>query len=325
MKPGPLSFRPLVLVATLLLAPLGLVAPMREAAAQDASSLQREAARHFDHAVALYAEADYQGALVEFRRAYAIAPNPTVLYNVGETAYQLQDYAGALAAFSRYLSDAPPTAAHRGEVEASLEVLRERVGHLAVVTVPAGADVAVDDVPVGKTPLADRLVVSVGHRKVSVTLAGRPTVVRYVDVAADDNASLTVELPLAGAEHATPFDAAPSRPRAPARGPDALRTVGWVSTAMLAAGATAMGALALKSSNDLASARSTFPVAQATLQADADHTRTYSIVADSLTVGAIVVGAATLVATLLSSSPSPADKAATLRLSPSSCAFALPF
>src|SRR5579863_7549475 len=93
---------------------LAVAAGSPAASADDATSPQREAARHFDRAVSLYAEADYQGALVEFRRAYQTAPNPTVLYNVGETEYQLQDYAGALTSFTRYLSEAPATAAHRG-------------------------------------------------------------------------------------------------------------------------------------------------------------------------------------------------------------------
>jgi tetratricopeptide (TPR) repeat protein len=305
---------------------LGAVLTPRDASADDATSPQRDAARHFDHAVALYAEADYQGALVEFKRAYATAPNPTVLYNVGETEYQLQDYAGALSAFTRYLSDAPLTASHRGEVEASLEVLRTRVGHLNVVTAPPGADVAIDDVAVGKTPLADRVVVSVGHRKVTASLAGRAPVVRYVDVAADDNASLTLDLPASAPEVAPPSASVPSHEPPPsAHGSDALRTVGWITTVALAAGATGVGALALKASSDLQNARNTFPVSQATLQGDADQTRTYSILADSLTIGAVVVGGVTLVAALLSPSRARAEAAAKLRVSPASLDLDLTF
>jgi tetratricopeptide (TPR) repeat protein len=315
MKLGVLSRRRLATLVCVVTA-LAAASLPRLGAAQDASgSPQREAGRHFDRAVALYGEADYQAALVEFKRAYATAPNPTVLYNVGETEFQLQDYANALAAFTRYLNEAPPGAPHRGEVEASLELLRTRVGHLAVVTVPAGADVAVDDVAAGKTPLADRVTVSVGHRKVTASLPGRPQVVRYVDVAADDNASVTLELPGPSAETGPP--SASAQPR-PSRASGTLRTLGWVSTAMLAGGATGAGALALKASSDLQNARNTYPVSAATLQADADHTRTYSILADSLTVGALVVGGVTLVATLLSVPSSRPETASRLRASPTS-------
>jgi tetratricopeptide (TPR) repeat protein len=281
-------------------------------AQQDSSSPQRDAARHFERAVALYAEADYQAALVEFKRAYATVPNPTVLYNIGETEYQLQSYADALAAFTRYLNEAPPGAAHRSEVEASIEVLKTRVGHLSIVTVPPGAEVSVDDVLLGKTPLAERLVVSVGHRKVTATLAGRAPAVRYVDVAADESASLSIELPPSGMEDAAMPLGGRAEPAPPAHGSSALRTLGWIGTGMLAAGAGAAGVLALKASSDLQNARNTYPVTPATLQADADHTRTYSVLADSLTAAAVVVGSITLVATLVA--PSAARPGATARV-----------
>jgi tetratricopeptide (TPR) repeat protein len=283
---------------------------------QDASSPQREAARHFERAVTLYAEADYQAALVEFKRAYTTVPNPTVLYNIGETEYQLQSYADALAAFTRYLSDAPQGAAHRSEVEGSIEVLKTRVGRLSIVTVPPGAEVSLDDVVVGKTPLAERLVVSVGHRKVIAALAGRSPVVRYVDVAADESASVSLELPPSGAEDGAMPLGRRSEQAVPTRGSSALRTLGWIGTGMLAAGATAAGALALKASSDLQNARNTYPVSPATLQADADHTRTYSVLADSLTAAAAVVGSVTLVATLLAPSSPRAGTSARVKLSP---------
>jgi tetratricopeptide (TPR) repeat protein len=285
-------------------------------AQQDATSPQREAARHFERAVALYAEADYQAALVEFKRAYATVPNPTVLYNIGETEYQLQSYADALAAFTRYLGDAPPGAQHRSEVEASLEVLKTRVGHLSIVTLPPGAEVSIDDVVLGKTPLPERLLVSIGHRKVTATLSGRSPVVRYVDVAADESASVSIDLPPAGGEDAALPLGARAEPAVPARGSSALRTLGWIGTGMLAAGAAAAGALALKASSDLQNERNTYPASPATLQADADHTRTYSVLADSLTAAAVVVGSLTLVVTLVAPSATRPGATARVRLSP---------
>src|ERR1043165_5818761 len=63
----------------------------------------KEAGKHFQRGVTLYNEADYRAALVEFKRAYEIAPNSAVLYNIGQTYYQLQNYAAALVALGRYL------------------------------------------------------------------------------------------------------------------------------------------------------------------------------------------------------------------------------
>ena len=64
-----------------------------------------EAMPHFQRGVELYDENDFQNALIEFRRAYEIAQDYHVLYNVAQTCYQLQNYACALDAFTRYLSE----------------------------------------------------------------------------------------------------------------------------------------------------------------------------------------------------------------------------
>lgn len=268
----------------------------------------RQASKHFQRGVALYGEADYRAALVEFRRAYALAPNPAVLYNVGETQYQLQDYAAALTTFEHFLAETAPGDGHRTEVESDLEVLRARVGHVNVTTVPPGADVTIDDQPAGKTPIDRPLLVSIGHRKVVATMTGRPSVTRYVDVAADDNLSVTLQLPDPVDPPAAPahsdysshsVDMAP-----PSHGGSTLRVLGWTTTGILAAGAVSFGILALRESHDLEAERSTFPASAQALNHDASLTTTYSIVADSLTAGALVIGGATLFSTLLSGSSS---------------------
>jgi tetratricopeptide (TPR) repeat protein len=315
------------MVATLFT--MSLVATAIHANAQDPSSAMREAGKHFERGVTLYGEADYPGALVEFKRAYALSPNASVLYNVGEAQYQLQDYASALATFTRYLAEAPPGAGHRAEVENDLDVLRTRVGHVMIMTVPPGAEVTVDDQPAGKTPLEDRVLVSVGHRKVTALIPGRPPATRFVDVAADDNLSVTLDLPPGGPDPGslrTAPDRAGGEAGARSRTPAVLRVLGWVSTGALAAGAAGAGALALKESSDLRSARNMFPVSPGTLQQDSDRTRTYSLLADSLTAGAVVVGTITLLSTLTApSAERRSEGAARLRLGLACAAFETTF
>ena len=306
----------------------GLIA--RGAGAQDRFIDTREAGKHFDHGVVLYGEADYPAALAEFKRAYALAPNSAVLFNIGEAQFQLQDYAGALASFTRYLVEAPPGAAHRADVESDIEVLRTRVGHLTIATVPPGAEVSVDEQPAGKTPLDDRVLVSVGHRKVTATFAGSPPVTRYVDVAADDDISVTLQASAALAP-APAMLAAPSQaPRASApeetRSGVSLAAIGWITTGVLAAGAVSTGIVAWKDSVDLRNARDSFPVSAATLQQDSDRTRTFSIVADSLSAAAVVVGSITLASTIFSHRrPHTTETAWRLQLAPASVRFALTF
>jgi tetratricopeptide (TPR) repeat protein len=297
----------------LVLAAATLRAP--RAAAQDSDGV-REAARHFQRGVALYSEADYRAALVEFKRAGALAPNSATLYNIGEAQYQLQDYAGALTTFERFLVEAGPNDSHRAEVEGNIQALRTRVGYVAVTTVPFGAEITIDDQPVGRTPLDKPVRVTIGQRKVVGALSGRPPVTRYVDVAAEDNVSVTLLLPASvGAADSAPLVQQPpvttEAPRS-SRG-SVPRVVGWVATGVLAAGAATFGVLALKQSKDLSSSRESFPITKPTLEHSANLATTYSILADAFGAGALIVGGLTLYSTL--SSPANPPQAAATRVS----------
>jgi tetratricopeptide (TPR) repeat protein len=304
-----------VAVATACCAPL-LTAT---AAADDGPAAVREAGKHFQRAVALYGEADYRAALVEFKRAYAGSPYVSVLYNIGETQYQLQDYAAALTTFERYLAESGAADPHRAEVESNVETLRARVGHISVVTIPAGADVTVDDQAAGRTPIDRPLLVSIGHRKVVATLPGRSPVTKYVDVATDDNLSLTLQLQDAPARAPLPALAlAPVPEPPPSHAGTTWRIVGWTMTGVLAAGALTTGLLADKASSDLSAARNAYPTTAATLNHDASLTSTYSLVADSLAVAAAVVGSITLVSTFASSGDRAPDRAARVVIGPGS-------
>lgn len=277
-------------------------------AGAQASDAAREAGQHFRRGVELYSEANYAGALVEFKRAYALAASSTALYDIGETQFQLQDYAGALQTFKTFLSEFGPGENHHAEVEAGLQVLATRVGHLRVTSVPPGADVSVDDEVVGKTPLVEPLLVSVGHRKVVASMAGREPVTRYVDIAAGDEADVTLALP-------APVPAAPASPSSPEHGTTpavslprwhaspGLVTVGWITTGTLAAAAGTFGLLAIHESDELKQARAGLhpgPDPAASVTQDAHRVTTFAAVADSLTIAAIVSGGLSLYWTLSS-------------------------
>jgi tetratricopeptide (TPR) repeat protein len=302
------------------------------ASADDAT---REAGKHFSRGVALYGEADYRAALVEFKRAYATSPNVAVLYNVGETEYQLQDYAAALTTFERYLTEAGASESHRGEVESTMDILRARVGHLTITTTPPGADITVDDQSAGRTPFERSILVSIGRRKVVATMSGRTPVTRYVEVAADDNASVTIQLAAtegASAALLQQLSSASKADTASSSGSSGTtwRTVGWTMTGLTAVGAITCGILAVKEANDLSAARSSFPTTASVLNRDSNLTLTYSILADSLTAAAVVIGGITLYSTVASSSSSSSSKrgsngSSRVSLGPGSARFEMTF
>jgi hypothetical protein len=315
----------LCILASSLALPLLLSAG--RAAAQDPSDAAHDAGKHFQRAVSLYGETDYRAALVEFKRAYAIAPNVSVLYNVGETQYQLQDYAGALSTFTRYLAESNANEAHRAEVEGTLEVLRSRVGHVSVVTDPPGADITVDDLSVGRTPLEERVLVSVGHRRFTASMLGRVSVTRFVDVAAEDNVSLKLDLP-ASPDVPPEVSALPppaEESRSASHGGASLRIAGWIGTGVLAASAGTLGLLALNESSALKKARESYPASADTLHRDSNLTTTYSIMADSLTVAAVVLGGVTLYATVASAASHRKETTSRVWLGPGSAHFEMKF
>ncbi|HXN32335.1 MAG TPA: hypothetical protein VN894_10755, partial [Polyangiaceae bacterium] len=87
---------------------------------------------------------------------------------------------------------------------------------------------------------------------------------------------------------------------APLRGDggSTLRTMSWIATGALAAGAVTFGALAVGESHALGTERNAFPAMSGVLNHDANLTATYSILADTFAAAAIVVGAASLYWTL---------------------------
>lgn len=260
-----------------------------------------EAGRRFTAGVALYNEADYTAALVEFQRAYQIAPHFTVLYNIGQTHFQLQDYAAAYTVLSQYLREAPANAEHRKEVTATVEQLKGRIGKLDVTTSEPGAEVTIDDVVIGKTPLAAPVLVSIGRRMVSVSAPGKVTQTRLIDVAAGDTVRQEVVLAgaLAGGAEAATVQRSTRQRLAPAA---------WLTTGVLAAGAITFGVLAWRASGDLDDLRGDYPVTREALDEQADRLALFSNLADGLAIASVAVGTVALVLSLSARRASPREQ-----------------
>jgi tetratricopeptide (TPR) repeat protein len=240
--------------------------------------------------VTLYGEADYRAALVEFRKAYDISPNATVLYNIGQTYYQLQNYAAALTTLERYLSEAGSSASHRSEVEQTLDILQSRVGKISVTANLSPCEISIDDEHIARTPLREPVLVSIGRRKVTAACEGRAAESKFVDIAAGDTAP--VQFSFAEASTAiTKSGGAPADRGKPANW--ALRM--WVVTGVAGATALAFGGLAFKASRDLKSAREENPVLPENQAAKAEDLANKSAAVSRWSLIADIAGVATLV------------------------------
>lgn len=331
-----------------LAAALTITAPGLPSFAQQPPSkaAQQEAFSRFNKGKELFDENDYQAALIEFRRAYEIAPNYVVLYNIGNVYYALQDYPNALTYLERFLTEGGKNIPKqkRAEVERDVEKLRSRVSNLDITVSVEGADISVDDQVVGKSPLPKPILVGPGRHRISVSKSGYNTMSRSVEVASAEMPKLPFEL----TEQAqatpepsptTPKDTGPVGTTTPTPPPPALPpppprpqklTVwpGWAVTGGLAVGAGVFGGLALSNASSFSTMRKTLLVVPGTtsattaaenMSAIADRAKTFALVADICTGAAIVAGGVTLVLTLRNlsidraakqSAPAPAASAA---------------
>ncbi len=169
-----------------------------------ASSAPAEARAHFERAVTFYGEGDFAAAVVEFKRAYEVSPAWQVLFNIGQSYFQMHDYADALVTLQRFLDQGgdrvPPD--RRALVTDELSDLANRVGHAVVSSNLPGSTVTVDDAVAGVTPLRAPLLVSVGIRKITVSREGREPISQEISVAAGETADVHLDFAEAAPEPA---------------------------------------------------------------------------------------------------------------------------
>jgi len=182
-----------------VLALVGLLMLARPATAEEAAL--REAGERFDQGVQLFDDGSFEAALAEFLRAYEIAPNYAVLYNIGQTYAELRRTPEAVRAFRQYLDEGgtsvPPR--RRQEVERELARLERLVGRIALTVRPeVPATVYLDGTEASRLPAESPLLAAAGEHEVEVRAEGFLPFRRSVTVAGGVEASVEAELTRAG-------------------------------------------------------------------------------------------------------------------------------
>ena len=212
--------------------------------ATEATEAQKESARsHFKLGVDFYRERNFRAALIEFERAYADSPHYKLLYNLGQASLELQEYASAIDYLTDYLKEGgAEIAPERGaEVEQTIRYLESRIAYVKIVTNEPGAELYVDDTPVGKAPLEAAVRVGAGRHKFSAVRPGQPPVERKLDVAAGDQGE--VRLDFQKQASVAPLAVAPLSPaeyEEPSASSHTAAIVMAVTTGALLAGAVTM-------------------------------------------------------------------------------------
>jgi tetratricopeptide (TPR) repeat protein len=279
--------------------------------------------------VDLYKEGAYDAALVEFRKANELAPSYRLLFNIGQACFQMRDYVCALQSFERYLGEGGKEieVARKAEIEKDLPTLRGRVGTIDFqITVP-DAEVFVDGRSIGRTPLAQPVLVNAGVRRVRAVFPNQTTDERTLEVPGAEKVSVRLEpfaaspavssdkplalLPPAAILPPTHATVPLTEPRESTR---SIPWVGWAATGALATGALISGVLALGSSSEVKDYQNSPAATRAELDDASKRTRTLALVTDLLGGAALVAGGVSLYFTLRSGAERQAPAPTVLRL-----------
>lgn len=179
-------------------------------AGADSANVDPSAQARFDAGVAAYQEGRFRDAVELFKEADRLAPSARLSFNIAKVYERMGDNRSALAAYRDYLRRLP-AADNKTEVSqriAELERALAAIGvqQLSVLSTPAGATVAIDDVSRGVTPWTGEL--APGSHQLTLRLDGYSEATSRVELPADH--AIDVELALTRAP--TPATAAPLPP-----------------------------------------------------------------------------------------------------------------
>jgi len=122
----------------------------------------------------LFQDGDFASALVKFESAFAVSKNPLLLWNMAVCEKSLRHYAKMLGLLERYRVEARDkiTEADIKEVDGLVESVRALVSPLDLTANEALAEVFLDGVSLGTTPLAKKPLVDVGEHTISLKKKG---------------------------------------------------------------------------------------------------------------------------------------------------------
>lgn len=277
-------------------APAAPASPATAAAPGDKSG--EEASIRFKRGLQLFDDGDYTLALVEFERAYQLAPNYRALYNIGLVDIQLARYADAVRTLEQYLKDGGDAipAPRRAEVTKKLGELRLRTATVDITMNAPGAELLLDGKAIDPARLKGPMLIDAGEHALRATAPGYAPKDRTVTLAGGDHVQVR-------------FDLVSLAPREVAKetAPAAKHKIFWpgfVAAGALAGGAVASGVVMLNARSHLEDLQNTPGSSANERQSAANRVNAAAIVADVFTGCALAAAGISLYITLTSDSTS---------------------
>jgi tetratricopeptide (TPR) repeat protein len=284
--------------------------PPTKEGARPTKEAREEARARFNRGVELFEEQEYERALVEFERAYSLAPSVGVLYNLAQVNAQLHRYSKAIPLYERYLSEggADLDEARVAEVERALAEARGRTAKLLVRVDQPAAEITLDDQPFATSPMAKAVMVDSGQHRIVVAKSGFRAATRTISLAGGDNSTIDLALEREAGERTVIVE---KTSRAPI-------WIAWGATGALAIGTTVFGIAALNAGSDLEKLRGTEGSEATERSSTASRIKTFSVLADAFGAATLLSAGVALYFTLTYKPSTPNAASARLGVSPSS-------
>lgn len=295
----------------LALAVLGQALPCHAQQAATTPDKHKVAQDAHRQALQLFDKGEHARALVEFRRAYALAPSFRILYNIGLSSVALGDSRSAVEAFAGYLRDGGERIpeSRRQQVEAELTRLSKLLAGLVVQVEEPGAELSVDGEMLGKAPLSRQMRVNAGKHEVVVRSADGTLKTQNITLEPGEERQLHF-----GAVAGSPVQATGSRREEkpasppPSAQPRQVPWVAWGVTGTLGLATAITGAVALGARSDERAEQERQGVKPADLSAARDKVENLALATDVLLAGTALAAGVSLYLTLR---PSPTTTAQT--------------
>lgn len=180
-----------------------------EAAPPPASPEVVEARRHIANGEAFATANNWDGALVEFQRAYELLTgNPNryiVLFNIGQCHERMFRYDEAITYYQRYLDEGGPEAEDRATVQATMRALDGLLGTLNITANVPRAEIWVDQRQVGVYDASHHSVrIPAGIHPVELRTRGYQNSAQQIQIAARSSVDVRFSLERLSDYHGLP-------------------------------------------------------------------------------------------------------------------------
>ena len=172
------------------------VGAKREGPKSLSQTLTGTAKADFEAAKLLASDGDFAGALIKFQSAYDASKDPRLLWNIAFCHKNLRHYAKVTATLKQYIETGGTllSASDRKEAQDLIAMIEPFTTRATLKVSPDGAQIFVDDEPVGTSPLPGPIVLDIGERRLRIAKDGLATYEKAVLVAGGPELTLTIAL-----------------------------------------------------------------------------------------------------------------------------------